>query len=106
VRRVQNRKRIIRSETTHTNGNERQKHDEDRNENIEERKPLYQIQNDKPKHLRRLCNETQITKILLHKSGRISWTNGHRWKKNGENSRLYKTPSYTDDGKSIGLVSL
>jgi hypothetical protein len=31
----------MRSRTTHTNGNERRKHDEDRNKNIDERKPPY-----------------------------------------------------------------
>jgi hypothetical protein len=56
---------------------ERRKHDEDRNKNIDERKPPYQIINDKPEHLRQLCNETRITKTLLHMSGRTSRTNEH-----------------------------
>jgi hypothetical protein len=46
------------------------KYDEDRS--------LYQISNDKPKHLQRLCNETRITKTLLHTSGRTSRTDEHR----------------------------
>jgi hypothetical protein len=57
---------------TNTNGNERRKHDEEWNKNIDELKPLYQITNDKPVHLRRLCNETRITKTLRHTSGRTN----------------------------------
>jgi hypothetical protein len=47
LRRVQNRKRIMRSGITQTNGNEARKHDENWNKNIDERKPTYQITNDK-----------------------------------------------------------
>jgi hypothetical protein len=49
-------------------GNERPKHDEDQNKNIDERKPPYQITNDNPEHLQRLCNETRITKTLIHRA--------------------------------------
>jgi ribonuclease HI len=52
----------MRSGITQTNGNERRKDDEDRIKNIDERKPTYQITNDKPENLRRLCNETRINK--------------------------------------------
>jgi hypothetical protein len=51
LRRVQNRKRFMRSGITNTNGNERRKHDEDRIKNIDERKPTYQITNDKPEQM-------------------------------------------------------
>jgi hypothetical protein len=96
--RVQNRKRIMRSGITHTNGNERRKHDEDLNKNIDKQKPPYQITNDKLEHLRQLCNETRIIKIILHTSSRTSRTNGHRWKKTPD---YIRTPWYTDDGKSM-----
>jgi hypothetical protein len=73
---------------THTNGNERQKPNEDRNKNIDEQKPPYhyQITNDKPEHLRRLYNETQITKTLHHTSGSTSRSNENtlmeeKWRK-------------------------
>jgi hypothetical protein len=89
---VQNRTRIMRNGITHTNGNERRKHDENRNKNIDEQKPPYQIINDKPEHLRRLCNETNT---LLHTSSRTSRTNGHRWKKSGEHYRLYKFVNFS-----------
>jgi hypothetical protein len=52
----------MRSGITQTNGNERRKDDEDPIKNIDERKPTYQITNDKPENLRRLCNETRINK--------------------------------------------
>jgi hypothetical protein len=56
---VQNRTRIMRNGITHTNGNERRKHDENRNKNIDEQRQ------------------------------KTSRTNGHRWKKSGEHYRLY-----------------
>jgi hypothetical protein len=43
LRRVQNRKRIMRSGTTNTNGNEKRKHCRGRNNNIDERKPPHMI---------------------------------------------------------------
>jgi hypothetical protein len=45
-----------------------------------------------PTSLRRLCNETRITKTLLHNSGRISRIDGRKEE---------KTSDYTNDGKSI-----
>jgi hypothetical protein len=44
----------MRSGISKTNGNKRQKQDEDRNINIDERKPAYKITNDKLKYQRRL----------------------------------------------------
>jgi hypothetical protein len=89
LRRVQNRKRNMRSGIIRTNGNERRKHDEERNKNTHERKSPYQMIN---RHIRRLCNETRFTKTHLHTSGRTSRTNGYRWKKSGETPDYIRTP--------------
>jgi hypothetical protein len=100
LRSVKNRKRVMRSDITHTNGNERRKHDEDRNKNIDEREAPYQITNDKPDHLRRLCNITRIT--LLHTSGRIGKMDIDR-RKVEKTPDYIRTPWYTDDGKSFNF---
>jgi hypothetical protein len=100
LRPEQNRKRTMRSGITHINGNERRKHDEHWNKNIEEQKPPYQITNDKPEHLRRLCNGTRITKTLLRTSAKLLG------QMDIDGRKVKKTPDYirtawwyTDDKK-------
>jgi hypothetical protein len=56
--------------------------------------------------IRILTNETQITKILLHTSGRTCRTNGHRWKKSGENSRINRNAMVHRRWERYGLGSL
>jgi hypothetical protein len=78
-----------------------EKNDEDRIKDIDERKPPYQITNDKPEHLRRLCNETRITKTFLHTSGRIFGQMDIDERKVEKTPDYIRPPWYTDDGKNL-----
>jgi hypothetical protein len=93
--RVQNRKRIMRSGITNTNGNERRKHDEDWNKNIDEQKPLQitdHIYDDyamKPRSIKPFfIRAAELLGQLMEK-------------KVEKTSDYIRPPWYTDDGKII-----
>jgi hypothetical protein len=91
----------MRSGITNFNENERRKHDEDRKRNIDERKPPYQITNDKPKHLRRLCNETRTPKPFLIRAAELLRQMDIDGRKLEKTPDHIKTPWYTDDKKNM-----
>jgi hypothetical protein len=91
----------MRTGITNFNENERRKHDEDRKHNIDERKPPYQITNDKPEHLRQLCNETRTPKPFLIRAAELLRQMDIDGRKLEKTPDHIKTPLYTDDGKNM-----
>jgi hypothetical protein len=102
LRRVQNRKRIMRSGITHTNGNERRKHDEDRNRRPDptrSQKINRDIYDD-------YAMKPGSQKPFFIRAAELLEQMNIDVEKSTENSRLHKNAMINQRWEKYGLVSL
>jgi hypothetical protein len=90
------RKRIMRSGLTNTNGNDRRKHDEDRNKNIDERKSPHQITNDKPNIFDYHAMKPGSPKPFFIQAAELLGQMDINERKVGKTLTYIKPPLYTD----------